>query len=78
MGNNAEQKEMFAAGVAATMMNKYRVQTMFSINNPVVIRALPPYAVTYEQMDKFIEAFKNSVEEIFEMVSKQEVAASEA
>lgn len=69
-GNDAEQKEMFAAGVAATMMNKYRVQTMFSINNPVVIRALPPFSVTYKQMDKFIEAFENSVKDIMETTTK--------
>lgn len=61
--NNAEKAEAFAGMVCAIMMNKYRVQTLFSANNPVVIRALPPLAVTKEQMDRFLEAFENAVKE---------------
>lgn len=53
--------EAFAAVVAATMMNKYRIQTLFSINNPVVVRALPPLAVTYEQMDEFLTSFESAI-----------------
>ncbi len=61
--NNAEKAEAFAGMVCSIMMNKYRVQTLFSANNPVVIRALPPLAVTTEQMDRFLEAFENAVKE---------------
>ena len=61
--NNAEKAEAFAGMVCSIMMNKYRVQTLFSANNPVVIRALPPLAVTKEQMDRFLSAFENAVSE---------------
>ena len=61
--NNAEKAEAFAGMVCAIMMNKYRVQTLFSANNPVVIRALRPLAVTKEQMDRFLSAFENAVSE---------------
>ncbi len=58
-----ENSEAFAAVVAATLMNKYRIQTLFSINNPVVVRALPPLAVTYEQMDEFLTSFGSAIDD---------------
>lgn len=62
--------ESAGGAVAATMMNKYRVQTMFSMNNPGVIRALPPLAVTYEQLDRFLDAFENSVKDVTEQIAQ--------
>ncbi len=58
-----KNSEAFAAVVASTLMNKYRIQTLFSINNPVVVRALPPLAVTKEQMDEFLTSFENAIED---------------
>lgn len=66
VGETDDQKEAFAATVAAIMMNKYRVQTVFSINNPVVIRTLPPFTVTDKQIEYFLNAFENAVKECSE------------
>jgi len=56
----------FAMTVTAIMMQKYRVQTLFSANNPTVFRALPPLAISKEQMDRFLTAFEGSVKEAYE------------
>jgi putrescine aminotransferase len=59
----ADENEAFAATVAATLMHKYRVQTVFTLNNPIVIRALPPLTITDEQIEYFLKAFENAVKD---------------
>jgi acetylornithine/succinyldiaminopimelate/putrescine aminotransferase len=37
---------------------------MFTINNPIVIRMLPPLAVTQEAMDYALKAFETACQEV--------------
>lgn len=49
--------------VAGELLNKYGIITAYTLNNPNVIRLEPPLTVTYEEMDKVLQAleavFKN-------------------
>lgn len=62
--------EAFAMAVNATMMHKYRVQSSFSANNPVVIRILPPLTVTEEQIEIYINAYDKAVQEVAEQFAQ--------
>ncbi len=64
VGNQAAAKEAIGAKVAAILMNEHRVQVMFTINNPIVIRMLPPLAVTQETMDYALQAFEAACQEV--------------
>jgi putrescine aminotransferase len=64
VGNQAAAKEAIGAKVAAILMNRHRVQVMFTINNPIVIRMLPPLAVTQEVMDYALRAFEAACDEV--------------
>jgi putrescine aminotransferase len=60
VGNRAAAQEAIGARIASTLMNEYNVQVMFTINNPIVIRMLPPLAVTQEVMDYSLKAFESA------------------
>ena len=64
VGNRAAAQEAIGARIASIMMNSYNVQVMFTINNPIVIRMLPPLAVTQETIDYSMKAFESACAEV--------------
>lgn len=58
---NKLAQEYLAALVAGELMNKYRIITAYTLNNPNVIRFEPPLIVSREQLDRLLYA----VEDIF-------------
>ena len=60
-GLNKISQEYLGSLIAGELLNKYHIITAFTLNNPNVIRMEPPLAVTYEQLDKVL----NALEEIF-------------
>jgi putrescine aminotransferase len=64
IGNRAAAQEAIGARIASILMNKHNVQVMFTINNPIVIRMLPPLAVRRETMDYAAKAFESACEEV--------------
>jgi putrescine aminotransferase len=64
VGNRDAAKEAIGARIAAIMMNTYNVQVMFTINNPIVIRMLPPLAVTQETIDYAMKSFESACADV--------------
>ncbi|ABW19951.1 aspartate aminotransferase family protein [Alkaliphilus oremlandii] len=60
---NKNMQELIAeytgAIVANELMNHYNIITAYTLNNPNVIRIEPPLTVTYEQLDRFINALED-------------------
>ena len=54
--------EYLGSLVAGTLLNDYQIITAYTLNNPNVIRLEPPLVVSYDQMDKLIDA----LDEIFD------------
>lgn len=48
--------EYLGAMVAGELLNKYRIVTAYTLNNPNVIRLEPPLVVSYEQLDTLLAA----------------------
>ncbi|MCW3490099.1 aspartate aminotransferase family protein [Dethiobacter alkaliphilus] len=59
---NKLSAEYLGAMVAGVLLNKYRVITAYTLNNPNVVRLEPPLVVTEEQIDVVL----NALEETFE------------
>ncbi|ACV62078.1 aminotransferase class-III [Desulfofarcimen acetoxidans DSM 771] len=57
-GLNKLSQEYLGSLIAGELLNKYRIITAFTLNNPNVIRMEPPLTVTYEQLDRVLEALK--------------------
>ncbi|MCX8169840.1 MAG: aspartate aminotransferase family protein, partial [Candidatus Methanomethyliaceae archaeon] len=55
-------KEYFGSLVAGKLMNEHRIITAYTLNNPNVIRLEPPLTVSYEELDKVINALENIFE----------------
>lgn len=53
--------EYLGAMVAGELMNKHRIITAYTLNNPNVIRLEPPLVVSYQQLDALLAA----LEEVF-------------
>lgn len=53
--------EYLGAMIAGELLNKHRIITTYTLNNPNVIRLEPPLTVSYEQLDTLIAA----LDEIF-------------
>jgi len=51
-------QDYFGAFVAGELLNKYRIITAYSLNNYNTIRLEPPLVVTYEQLDRVLEAME--------------------
>jgi len=49
-------EEYLGAMVAGELLNRYRIITAYTLNNPNVIRLEPPLIVTKEHIDKVLEA----------------------
>lgn len=58
---NKLSDEFLGSMVAGELLNKYRIITAYTLNNPNVIRLEPPLNVTKEQLDTLLDA----LEEIF-------------
>ncbi len=56
---NKFAQEYLAALVAGELMNKHKIITAYTLNNPNVIRFEPPLIVTQEQIDALLDALKN-------------------
>jgi putrescine aminotransferase len=56
---NQIAEEYLAALVAGELMNKYRIITAYTLNNPNVIRFEPPLVVSREQIDRLLEALED-------------------
>jgi len=48
--------EYLGAMIAGELLNKHRIVTAYTLNNPNVIRLEPPLTVSYEQLDKLLMA----------------------
>lgn len=46
--------EYFASLVASELLNEHHILTVYTLNNPNVIRIEPPLTVTYEMLDEFL------------------------
>lgn len=55
-------KEYIGAVVAGELLNKYRIITAYTLNNPNVIRLEPPLVISRDQMDYMIESLGNIME----------------
>jgi putrescine aminotransferase len=64
VGNRAAAREAIGGRIASILMNKHNVQVMFTINNPIVIRMLPPLSVRRETMEYALRAFESACEEV--------------
>jgi len=51
--------EYFAALVAGKLLNNYGILTAYTLNNPNVIRVEPPLIITYQQIDRFVDALED-------------------
>jgi len=52
-------EEFMGSLVAGELLNKYRIITAYTLNNPNVIRLEPPLVVTREQIDAVLEALES-------------------
>lgn len=55
---NKISEEYLGSMVAGELLNKHRMITAYTLNNPNVIRLEPPLLVTREQMDTLLEALE--------------------
>lgn len=55
---NSFAEEYLGAMVAGELMNRHRVITAYTLNNPSVVRLEPPLVVTREQIDTVLEALR--------------------
>jgi len=53
---NKISEEYLGSMIAGELLNKYRIITAYTLNNPNVIRLEPPLQVTREQIDTLLEA----------------------
>ncbi|RJX17584.1 MAG: aspartate aminotransferase family protein [Ammonifex sp.] len=54
--------EYLGSLVAGELLNKYRILTAYTLNNPSVIRLEPPLGVGYEQIDAAVKALAEILE----------------
>lgn len=56
-GKTGDTLEEYVGGLIATeLLNKHRIITAYTLNNPNVIRIEPPLTISYEEIDYFIRA----------------------
>jgi len=54
---NAFSKEFLAALVAGELLDKHKIITAYTLNNPNVIRIEPPLNISYEDIDYALDSF---------------------
>ena len=57
--------EYMGSLVASELMNRYRIITAYTLNNPNVIRLEPPLTVSYDALDRVITALGEILEQSF-------------
>ncbi|MDF9407456.1 MAG: Putrescine aminotransferase [Pelotomaculum sp. PtaB.Bin013] len=72
---NKISQEYLGSLIAGELLNKYRIITAYTLNNPNVIRLEPPLTVTREQIDTLLEALDGILGKHKDFIS---VAASSA
>ncbi|HHX77447.1 MAG TPA: aspartate aminotransferase family protein [Firmicutes bacterium] len=55
---NKFSQEYMGALVAGELLNRYRIITAYTLNNPNVIRLEPPLTVSYEELDTVIDGLE--------------------
>ena len=55
-------REYIGALVAGELLNKYRIITAYTLNNPNVIRLEPPLIVSREQLDYMLDSLEKVLE----------------
>jgi putrescine aminotransferase len=55
-------REYIGALVAGELLNKYKVITAYTLNNPNVIRLEPPLIVSREQIDYMLDSLEKVLE----------------
>lgn len=60
---NKLSKEYFSQMVVSELLNEYRILTVYTLNNPNVVRLQPPLVVEKEHLDFAVEALDNICQE---------------
>lgn len=71
----AQFGEYYSAMIAGSMVENYRVQVNFTINNLAVFRFLPPLTISDEELAYGLKAFEESVEQVVNAVASATVSA---
>ncbi|WP_437890613.1 hypothetical protein [Phytobacter sp. V91] len=74
-GLQATLGEYYSAMIAGNMVENYRVQVNFTINNLAVFRFLPPLIISDEELEYGLNAFEASVELVVKTVAEAQVSA---
>ena len=56
-------REYMGALVAGELLNRYRIITAYTLNNPNVIRLEPPLVIEREQMDYMLDSLERTLSE---------------
>lgn len=67
--------EYYSAMIAGNMVENFRVQVNFTINNLAVFRFLPPLIISEEELEYGLHAFEASVEQVVKSVAGATVSA---
>lgn len=70
--------DYYSAPIAGLMVEKWRIQVNFTINNLAVFRFLPPLTITDEELDYALDAFESSVAQVVEQVKAAVPSATPA
>jgi putrescine aminotransferase len=55
-------EEFLVSLVAGDLLNRHRIISAYTLNNPYVLRVEPPLSVSYEQMDKFAASLEETLD----------------
>jgi len=55
-------EEYLGAITAGDLLNRHKIITAYTLNNPNVIRLEPPLNVSYEELDRVVEALKETLD----------------
>lgn len=61
---NKLSNEHLASLIAGELLRRHRVITAYTLNNPNVIRLAPPLIVSYDELDRVVEAFNDVLSNI--------------
>ena len=62
-GSGIRAGEYMGALVAGELLNRYRIITAYTLNNPNVIRLEPPLVIEREQMDYMLDSLERTLSE---------------
>lgn len=61
---NKLSREYLAGIVIKDLLSRHRIMTAYTLNNVNTLRVQPPYTVTTEEMDTFVDALAQTLDEI--------------